>query len=75
MLYANIAEVTLEANNGAVFASYTPVEGQPGFVVGATAPVVYNLIDQVPEPASLWVLLAGLAGLGVLGIQRRREPS
>jgi hypothetical protein len=31
-LYANIAEVPLDANNGAVFASYTPVAGQPGFV-------------------------------------------
>jgi len=70
-LYANnitILEVGTEANNGAI---YTPTAGQPGFVAGASAPVVYNLIsDNVPEPAT-WGLM--LLGLGVVGAAMRSQ--
>jgi hypothetical protein len=38
-----IFEVGTETNNGAI---YTPVAGQPGFVIGAGAPVVYDLISD-----------------------------
>jgi hypothetical protein len=71
-LYANnitILEVGPEGQNGAI---YTPLAGQPGFVAGAGAPVVYNLISDVPEPGA-WALM--LLGVGVAGaaLRRRRE--
>jgi hypothetical protein len=56
---------------------YTPVAGQPGFVVGADAPVIWDLISdtQVFEPASLGILLAGLAGLSLVRIRHRIKLS
>lgn len=69
-----IPEIGPEGNNRAV---YTPVAGQPGFVLGAGGPVTFVLISDapVPEPASLAILGAGLTGLAIARSRRRRKLS
>ncbi len=55
---------------------YTPGPGQPGFVTGASAPVVYDLISDVanvPEPATWGLLLVGFGAMGA-ALRSRRKP-
>ena len=69
-LYANNVSIVEVGGSRAI---YTPVAGQPGFVVGAAGPVTYTLISDVPEPATLSLFATGL--LGLLGMIRKRKLS
>jgi hypothetical protein len=60
--YANTVTLT---ENAAGQVIYTPVAGQPGFVAGASAPAVYDLISDVPVPAPL--IGHGLPGVLAVG--------
>ena len=65
-----ISEVGLEAGpNGAI---YTPTSGQPGFI-NVDNSATYNILSDstAPEPGSLLLIGAGLAGLGLLRHYRR----
>jgi hypothetical protein len=59
----SIPEIGPEGNNGA---TYTPVGVQPGAGNSDFSPT-YNIISDsnAPEPASVFLMIAGLAGLGV----------
>jgi hypothetical protein len=62
-----VLEVGPEGNNGII---YQPGPGQPGFVGGASLPVVYHFASDAPEPATAGFLLLG--GAAMLLIRRSR---
>ncbi len=67
--YPNVIIIDEIEVGGVAYGHYIPLPGQPGFVVGASAPVEYWFISDVPEPGSLLLLASG----GVLLYLRRRR--
>lgn len=65
-----LTEVGSEGNNGVL---YVPGAGQPGYDLSGVLPGIrYDIVSDVPEPASTTVLLAG-AGLCLLSAARRKR--
>ena len=65
-----LIEVGPEGNNGVL---YIPDLGQPGYDTSGVLPGIgYNIVSDVPEPASAILVLAG-AGLWVLNSSRRKR--
>ena len=66
-----INEVGPEGNNGAL---YAPLPGQPGYDVSGIFPgIQYNIISDVPEPASGALVLAGTALWLLKGARRKKS--
>jgi hypothetical protein len=66
--YTNLVQIPETGPEGGVNgAMYFPLPNQPGFVGGAPAPVGYEIVSDVPEPATLSLLALG----GLLALRRR----
>jgi len=67
----NVFEVGNEGLNGL---TYTPTEGQPGFVSGFDVTYVIRSDFVVPEPGTFALGCMGAMGLGAVGWRRRATP-
>jgi hypothetical protein len=75
-LYTNRVTLTeVPIGIGIEGALYTPVAGQPGFVAGASLPVTYRFISDTPEPASITLLGAVVAGVACIARKRARRAT
>jgi len=73
--YPNVIDLIEVGSEGANYAYYTPLAGQPGFVTGAAGPVHYLFFSDVPEPGSMMLLGSGAALFGLCRIVLRRRNS
>jgi hypothetical protein len=60
-----LPEVGTEGNN---WVDYAPTPNDPGFIAGLAAPVTYHIVSDIPEPATLSLLV-----LGGLALLRKRK--
>ena len=75
-----IATVEIDASGFAAGSSFplmltwagTDVYGDPSTLIGASALIQHAVLTMVPEPTTIWQLLA-LLGMGVLGLFFRRR--
>ncbi len=77
-LYDNIAVVSDTGPEVSNSATYTPVDGQPGFDSSDPTYIFDNSdhsLSEVPEPSTMAMCAASLAVLGLGGMQRRRRAS
>lgn len=72
-LYTNTVTLTEVGNEGDNGLFYTPTANQPGFISGASSPVSYHFVSDVPEPGSVAFMVGlGISG-GVFTLRRRRS--
>jgi PEP-CTERM putative exosortase interaction domain len=65
-----LVEVGAEGLNGA---TYTPTSGQPGYDINSNVTYRFQSDGDLPEPASMFLLGGGLAGIGFLARRRRQQ--
>jgi hypothetical protein len=71
--YTNLISIPEVGPEGANGATYTPTDGQPGFIAGFN--VTYDFVSDgtlaTPEPASVTLLGLGVAGIAVRAWRRK----